>query len=245
MPSSTDGVYHSGNTLIDYYGNPLDLTQYNLLGPTGLEGATGQDLFFTSGGTGTVERIIPNGSTASDSSTPTTQFLDIDLAGLLPRTGQIIKFSTTQTTEDSTGAVLGMHMYFLNNNSGGGSQSATIFTAGIGAPIFNLSAAKIKPDKDPTTGSPSGFSPGEQINWIDADFEITKETATIISIKAKIYGYNSDAQQIFGQSRFPQKTWILNSGGSYNALCTIRLAVTPDGYGTSMSARNILRYNAF
>jgi hypothetical protein len=243
MPSSTEGVYQKNSNLIDYYGNPLDLTKYNLLGPTGPAGSTGQDLFFVPGGTGTVERILPDGFTATDSSTPTSLVYSLDLAGLLDVQGQVITFNTIQTTEDSSGNFINTSIAFQNFSSPGTTSTQTLFVINNDPSIQGIYAARIKPDRDPNL-SPTGFASVEQINWVQTDFEISRVSSSII-IRAKIYAYDAEDQYAFGQARFPQKTWILNSGGIYNGLCRLRFSVTPDGAGCSIGIRNILRFNAF
>jgi hypothetical protein len=243
MPSSTEGVYQRTGNLIDYYGNPIDLSKYNLLGPTGPEGATGQDLFFVSGGTGTIERILPNVFVANDTSVPTSLIYNLNLAGLLEIDGQIIKFTSVQSTEDSTGYLLASSIVFENLSNMGATSTQTLFTINNDPSIQGMFPAKIKVDKDPNS-SPSGYGTSEKINWIESDFEISR-SGSFINIRAKIYSYNSEVQFTFGQARFPQKTWILTSGGLYNSLCNLRFVITPDGSGTSLGIRNILRFNAF
>lgn len=243
MPSSTDGVYQRNGNLIDYYGRPLDLSRYNLLGPTGPTGPDGQDFIFTSGGTGTIERILSNDGIANDSSvlTPTSYVLDLGL--LLPISGQIIRFNTYQSTEDTTGYFLSTAIDFEYLNTLGATSSSNVFYLDSTAPQYGLSPATIKPDRNPNL-TPSGFSSIESINNIETEFEISRQ-GNIASIRAKIYGYNSDQQDLFGLARYPQKTWILNTGAIYSPLYRLTFSVVPDGYGASIGIRNILRYNAY
>jgi hypothetical protein len=41
MPTSVDGVYIVNGILVDFYGKPIDLSRYNLMGPTGPTGDIG------------------------------------------------------------------------------------------------------------------------------------------------------------------------------------------------------------
>jgi hypothetical protein len=55
MPSSSNAVFIENGRFVDYFGNPIDITNLGLVGPTGSTGATGD--------------IGPTGSTAITSAT--------------------------------------------------------------------------------------------------------------------------------------------------------------------------------
>ena len=43
MPTSVDGVYIVNGILVNFYGKPIDISRYNLMGPTGAAGSNGID----------------------------------------------------------------------------------------------------------------------------------------------------------------------------------------------------------
>jgi hypothetical protein len=260
MPSSTDGVYLRGGNLIDYYGNPIDLSQYNLLGPTGPAGSTGQDLFYVPGGTGTVERILSDIFTATDSSVLTPTSTEINIGPFLQRSGQIIKFSISQNTEDGTGDILGVFLQYQSKNAAGATVTTQLFNANLSAPNNGLYPAEIKYDKDPGFLSPSGYPSAEKINFVESEFQVSfTDTGApsgfnSIFINATIYGYNSELQYQFGYARFPQKIWRISgswifrppiAGPSWDPTAVFVAGVNPDGFGASVRIFDVLRYNTF
>ena len=60
MPTSVDGVYIVNGILVDFYGKPIDLSRYNLMGPTGPTGDIGPI-----GPTGDIGPTGPIGSTST------------------------------------------------------------------------------------------------------------------------------------------------------------------------------------
>jgi hypothetical protein len=256
MPSSVDGVYYRDGRFIDFFNNPINFNALNTdtgegnssgssffgsLGPTGATGATGQDLLFVPGGTGTVERILPDVFLATEANEPLVY--DIYLYSLFSKDKQIVKFTSYQNTEDGTGYFNACSIRFEEISTSGVSTMHTLFTANNDSNIQGLFPAKIKFDKDPNT-SPSGYSTLEKINLIQSDFEISR-IGSVVYFQAKIYGLNPSEQVSFGRSKFVQKTWILNSGFLLNTKSIIQFSIAPDGFGTSLGIRNILRYNAY
>lgn len=151
--------------------------------------------------------------------------------------GKIITFKINGGTEDGTGDILSAQFSISN-----GVTTRRLFTIDDDAPNFGIYPAKIKFDKDPNT-PPSGYSTNEFINFITADVKITRTSSLGGIIESTIYGYNKDIQATFGEARFTQKIWHLNTGFEYPANFDIITSVVGDNDGSSISITNILRYN--
>jgi hypothetical protein len=256
MPSSVDGVYYRDNRFIDFFNNPINFNNLNtdtgdgdsggssLFGATGPTGATGQDLLFVPGGTGTVERILPNVSIFQLTTAPLVY--ELYIYPLLPNDNQIIRFSSYQNTKSGAGDLSGCTILFEEISSTGVPTIHTLFTTSPDALNQGLDPAKIKFDKDPNVlpSTPSGYPLLERINFIQSDFELSR-VGNNVYIRAKIYGFNPTQQTAYGRSTFVQKSWILNAAYSLNNKCKIEFNTLPAGFGTSLGISNILRYNAY
>ena len=156
----------------------------------------------------------------------------------LTANGQIITFTITSGTEDNTG-VFASTGFSISN----GVTTTSLFSIGSTAPNFGILPAKIKFDRNPTLGSPSGYASNETINFISADIKISRIASNSATVEGTIYGYNTENQTTFGLARFPQKIWHLRTGFIYPTNFTIISSTSDDGSGGSTGMTNILRYN--
>ena len=79
MPTSVDGVYIVNGILVDFYGKPIDISRYNLMGPTGAAGSNGID-----GIGSTAYKYVHELATVFDGDIITITRAELEFAGPLP-----------------------------------------------------------------------------------------------------------------------------------------------------------------